>query len=321
VEANLFRHIMSPIKMNVRKGERVLILSDYKMDRIIYETLIEAVYFQGAIPVLVVIPPVEAFGNEPSEIVAKAAQECDLIIAVCSTSMSHTDAIRGATKKGVRHLAMGGATVESLTKGAATADYEQVLALSKKINEIMSKGKHVKVTSGEGTDIEFSIEGRTGFLLAGVLDENDGKAAFPDGEVATAPVEGTANGVIVVDGTVHHLGRLNNEIRWVVEKGRVVRMGGKREGEALTEFLRDHGDGDSYNLAEFAIGTNPKATITGNAQEAKKMLGTIHFALGDNISLGGHVYSKIHMDGMVMHPTVTIDDIEVLKDGKMLIGY
>ena len=51
MEANLFRYIVSPIKMNVRKGERVLILSDYKVDNLIYEALVTAVYFQEATPV------------------------------------------------------------------------------------------------------------------------------------------------------------------------------------------------------------------------------------------------------------------------------
>jgi len=317
---NLFRHVMVPVKMNVKQGERVLILSDYKMDLEIKEALITAVYFQEAIPVLLVIPPLEVFGNELPEIVEKAVLDCDLIIAVCSTSVSHTNAIRLGRKNGKRYYAMGGVTVESLTSGAATANYEQVYALSTKVAEIMTKGNNVKVLSEKGTNIEFSILGREGFPLAGIIDKN-GISGFPDGEAALSPVEGSANGVIVVDGTVHHIGRLKNEIWLTVENGRVIKIEGGLEAEQLKEFLEKNGDDNSYNLAEFAIGTNSAVkSNTENTQDYKKMLGTIHFGIGDNITLGGHTYSKIHMDTVVRNCSVIVDNIEVLRNGKMVLG-
>jgi leucyl aminopeptidase (aminopeptidase T) len=71
------------------------------------------------------------------------------------------------------------------------------------------------------------------------------------------------------------------------------------------------------NLAEFAIATNPKARLVDKMQEAKKGMGTIHFALGDNITLGGDTSSKTRLDGLILNPTVFLDGDRVIEDRKL----
>ena len=108
--------------------------------------------------------------------------ESDLLIAACSTAISHTESFRRAHEKGMRYLAMGGLTLDLLTNGAATADYDELEEITKKIAVMVTKSSKVKVTSEFGTDITFSIEGRPAFPLAGrPLPETKYKAAFPDG--------------------------------------------------------------------------------------------------------------------------------------------
>ena len=67
-------------------------------------------------------------------------------------------------------------------------------------------------------------------------------------------------------------------------------------------------DPNARNIAEFAIGTNPNARLIGNLAEDKKLMGTVHFAIGDNKSLGGGVEASIHLDGLMLKPTVTADN-------------
>jgi len=55
----------------------------------------------------------------------------------------------------------------------------------------------------------------------------------------------------------------------------------------LRKVLENRGDDTSYCIAEFAIGTNPRARCIDNSQEDKKTLGSIHIAIGDNLTLGG----------------------------------
>lgn len=95
----LFKYAAVPVQMNVKKGDTVVILTDDKTDSTIQNALVAAVYYEHAIPILVRIPAVKSFGNEPHKVAASALLEADLIIAACSTAMTHTDAIRNALQK------------------------------------------------------------------------------------------------------------------------------------------------------------------------------------------------------------------------------
>ena len=73
------------------------------------------------------------------------------------------------------------------------------------------------------------------------------------------------------------------------------------------------------NLAELGIGLNPLARIGPAITETKKRLGTAHFALGDNAGgYGGVVECPLHLDGMVLAATVTVDGIDLVRDGGLV---
>ena len=86
----------------------------------------------------------------------------------------------------------------------------------------------------------------------------------------------------------------------------------------MKKLLEPHGK-DAYNVAEFGIGTNDKAIITGKIIEDEKVMGTIHIAFGDNKSMGGSVRVASHLDGLVTSPTVWFDDQVIMRDGKFVI--
>ncbi|MFC1932733.1 aminopeptidase [Chloroflexota bacterium] len=307
-----------PVRLNVNKGENVLILTDTNVERVVYESLVAAVSEMEAVPVLLIIPPPAAFGHEPQEIAAVAISRADTLIAACSVSVTHTDAVREGLAAGVKYVAMGGVDSDILTHGAATADYDEVQQITGRLIEIMSKGNRVRVTSTQGSDITFSIKGRKGHPLDAIFRPGT-IACFPDGEAAWAPVEGTAQGLLIVDTSMHHIGKCHSPIRLTVKDGKVVNIEGENEADQLKKLLQDKGDDNSYNIGEFAIGTNPKARCTGNPQEDKKTLGSVHIAIGDSRSLGGTVSSRTHLDGIILRPTVYIDGKMITDNGKMLI--
>jgi len=226
--------------------------------------------------------------------------------------------VRKGLEAGVKYIAMGGVNSDMLTHGAATADYAEVNRITNRFTKILTRGEGVRVTSGQGTDITFSIKGRKGLPLAGIFHPGT-IACFPDGEAACAPVEGTAQGLIAVDASMHHVGRCQSPIRLTVKDGRVVRIEGKEEAELLRKVIETRGDDNSYNIAEFAIGTNPEARCIGNPQEDKKTFGSIHIALGDNLSMGGSTYSRTHLDGLILKPTVYVDDKMIIDNGRPVI--
>src|SRR3989339_1240315 len=103
-----------------------------------------------------------------------------------------------------------------------------------------------------------------------------------------------------------------------VKDGNVFSVDGASEDLHFLERLFEC-DTTARNIAEFAIGTNPNAGLIGNLAEDKKLRGTVHFAIGDNKSLGGVVESSIHLDGLMLKPTVWADNHILVEAGNLKV--
>ena len=71
--------------------------------------------------------------------------------------------------------------------------------------------------------------------------------------------------------------------------------------------------------AEASVGVNAKAVVRGIQREDKNIMGTLHFGLGTNVDVGGSIKSKIHMDGVILHPTLYVDGVKRIDNGKILV--
>jgi leucyl aminopeptidase (aminopeptidase T) len=205
-----------------------------------------------------------------------------------------------------------------MIKGAMTVDFEELKATTEKVAQVLSDADEIMVTSSAGTDVTFKITQRRAFSLDGYFHEDYGFAVLPPGEAPTCPVEGTTNGTIVFDYSMDSLGKLSTPLVLKIKEGKVVAVSGEGKDVHTIEQLFER-DQTARNIAEFAIGTNPKARLIGNLAEDKKLLGTVHFAIGDNESLGGQVRSSVHLDGLMLKPTVIADKKVLVEEGKILI--
>ncbi|MHB8158352.1 MAG: aminopeptidase [Desulfocucumaceae bacterium] len=315
----LLKNARRPLELNARPGQELLIVSDSQTERAVYEAFAAAAYDMGLEPNIMIMTARQMHGHEPTKTVAHAMKNTDVLIAAASTALTHTDAVRAALMAGVTYISMPGISVDLLTKGGATADYDEVGRITHNIAEVLRKSqKSVRITTEKGTDLTMSVTGRPILELAGVYKQG-AIACFPDGEVACAPVEGTCEGRLVVDLHMHSVGHIKKDIVLTVEKGRVVKIEGGDQAEQLKEIWMTSGDENSGNIAELALGTNPQSRLTGHVSEIKKKLGLVHIGIGDNRSLGGTVFSKTHMDAVIKNPTVIVDDTVVFENGKALI--
>lgn len=110
----------------------------------------------------------------------------------------------------------------------------------------------------------------------------------------------------------------NANIKIEVENGYAKRITGGILAKKLKLMLDKVGI-DARNIAEFGIGTNDSAKLSGVLLEDEKVMGTIHIALGNNVSMGGSVNVPIHLDGVVKKPTFWMDSQMLMKDGKLLV--
>ncbi|MGM0603281.1 MAG: aminopeptidase [Bacillota bacterium] len=303
--------------VQVKESDEVLVLVDPKKFNlgVAFTTICKGIAPNTN---LFIMPLAEAHGNEPSNLVAASMKAADVLFTITTYAITHTRARLAAHKAGTKSIILRGVTEEMFLEGALTVDFKELSKITSAMVDIMTKGSEVRVLSDNGTDVTFSIEGREAFPLDGFFHKNYGFATLPPGESPTSPVEGTAEGTIVFDTAMDNIGHLTDDIVMEVHKGHVTKISGGKEAEELRRIV-ENSDENATNIAEFAIGTNPNAKIVGNLAEDKKKSGTVHFAIGDNCSLGGNVESNIHLDGLMLKPTVIIDGREVVKNGVLTI--
>jgi leucyl aminopeptidase (aminopeptidase T) len=251
-------------------------------------------------------------------VLAAAMLASDVMLMAVTHSITHTTARKAASARGARAAILRSATVESMTEGAATADYPAIRRMTANLAARLGAASAVRLTSPEGTDLTLRIEGRSALALDGFATDPGTFTPFPTGEAAIVPLEGSAEGVFVFDHAIDNVGVLDAPIRCVVRDGRIVEAVGGRSAQVFRQLIAT--DPHAANIAEFAIGTNPKSRLRGNMAEDKVLLGVVHIGIGDSHTIGGLVESAIHVDAIILNPTVEIDGERIVERRRMLVG-
>jgi leucyl aminopeptidase (aminopeptidase T) len=302
--------------LGVSAGEEVLVVTDARKVGVA-KSIATAANAVGATTTVSVMPLLESHGNEPPTVVADAMAAADVCFTCTTHAITHTRSRLRAAEEGTRFGILRGVTEDMMVEGAMTVDFEELRRVTEALRDVHDAATEVRVTSKQGTDISFSVDGCSAFSLDGYYHEAEGFATLPPGESPTHPKEDTANGTIVVDVSMDNLGQLDEPLTLEIEDGFVADIDGGGQADELRDLV-ERSDENAGNLAEFAMGTNPEAKLIGNLAEDKKKEGTVHFAIGDNESLGGTRKSDIHLDGVLRTPTVELDGETVVKDGTLL---
>jgi aminopeptidase len=301
--------------LSVKKREKVLIITDQNKLPIAW-AIFDAALELGANVQLIRIPVGLTHGEEPPQPLPEYMRKFEIIIAPTTKSISHTNARRNASNSGVRIATMPDILEDTFLRAIDT-NYWQIAERNQAIAKLMTSAKMIKVTSPSGTDIMFSKEKRLPHTDTGLLPNPGDFANLPAGEVYVAPLEDTGRGVAVFDGSMAGIGLLEEPLVVTFKYGYAEDVKGFGS-EKLHNMLKSFGR-IACNLAEFGIGTNDKAQLCGSPLEDEKVIGTIHLALGDNISMGGKIAVAQHLDGIIKKPSVWFDDNLIMKDGIFMV--
>jgi leucyl aminopeptidase (aminopeptidase T) len=261
---------------------------------------------------------------EPAKNLAAAMEASDVIIITTNLEwanrFAHVNPVAASVSKGAK--------IGSVEEGMADWDLtkeeiDQTVARAEKLMSALEGVEWVRVTNPAGTDVKVCIKDRPPLKVVPIKGAGEMMGPVPLwGEVAYAAVEDKTEGVIVVDGImlgVGVFGSLKDTITWVIKDGRAVEISGGAEADRLRTVVAGS-DANANVVAEFAMGTSTKSP-RGSASE-KGLLGTVHFALGDNSHCypGGCSHSSLHLDGNLLNVTVETGDGRVLiKDGELVI--
>jgi leucyl aminopeptidase (aminopeptidase T) len=306
--------------LGIQAGEVVSIVTDSAdPDRIeIARAFWEEARAKGADVILAEMLPRKNSGEEPPAPIARLMAESNVVLCPTTKSLSHTQARRIASARGARIASLPRITKEMVIR-CLTADYGSIAALTRRVAEKLSRGSKFKVESALGTSLELERQGRFVDADTGLLTQRGEFGNLPAGEAFFAPMEATANGKIVFDGSVADLGKLAEPIELQVEHGIARIVSTSAAAQQLDRYLSAHRP-DAYNIAELGVGTNDRAIVSGNILEDEKVLGTVHIALGNNAGMGGTVSVPIHLDGLIRNATLYVDGEVILDKGTLVIS-
>jgi len=299
--------------LGVRSGEQVAVVVD-EQTRALGDRLRDAAEARGGEAVTVVMTARGEHGEEPPAPVAAALAAADVFVAPTSKSLSHTKARKAATDGGARGATLPGVTASMLARLMA-CDFETLQRRSAELARLLTAADEARITCLRGTDLRLDLTGRDG-----IADDGDltGELAFgnlPCGEGFTSPLGAEGR---MVTGCLASIGLpLGDPPVLTIEDGKLV-SASQPEGDRLLAAL-DAAGGQGRNVAELGIGTNERAELTGNILEDEKILGTVHVAFGASAGIGGTVSVPVHLDCLILEPTLEIGGERVLERGQLLL--
>lgn len=305
---------------HVKSGEKILIIADESTIEV--GRLLERAVLDITGDVSVMISKQEGMhGKEPSEQIALAMMNSDVVFGVTLFSMAHTDARFKACGKGARYLSLPDYNVEQLVRPALRVDFLNQAQIAKTIKRLLDKAKNVHVISEGGTDIKLEIDQRLANYCPGFCNRPGMMGSPPDIETNIAPHESESNGIIVVDGSIpcREIGLVDESIEIDVKSGSIVNISGGTQADTLEDVMDLSRYAKRGVLAEFGIGLNPEAELCGRMLEDEGCMGTVHFGFGSNAMIGGENKIDFHLDFVIKNPSITIDDFLVMDRGNLVL--
>lgn len=298
--------------LNVGEDEHVVIVNDGN-DQELVDALIDVARDEAGSCEYLEYEQPDRSGVEPPAEVVEALAESDVFIAPTVKSLSHTRARRNATDAGARGATMPGVN-RAMWNTSLRADYNEVARICRNIMEVISGATEATIKTPSGTDLSLEIEERYYMEDNGLIHEPGGFGNLPAGETFGAPVN--ASGTLIID----HFPIAPEGTRVEIRDNRAVSIEHPDgEGSELAETFEEV-DG-ARNLAEFGIGANPEAALIGTPLQDEKVLGTVHFAFGNNAAMvpegeDERVDAEFHDDSVCENPTVLVDGETLLEDGE-----
>jgi len=285
------------------------------------DPIVESLIAEGLLPRLMAKEATLHDHERSRELVLARSQEvADVVVALANNSTSHTRFRLLVNAAGGRFASLPHFDPEMFFT-SMQVDWHTLAERTNRLAEAVNAATEILVETPNGTRMRIGKAGRQAKGDDGLLTAAGSFGNLPAGEVYLAPLEGTSEGVMVLEyGPTR---KLSSPLELIVRNGTVVEIRGEEQHRQWLEGRFAESD-KNRNIAELGIGTNDRATRPDNILEAEKILGTIHIALGDNSGFGGTVQTPFHEDYVFYRPTLTAvaangSHTELLRDGTLLI--
>lgn len=312
--------------LKLKAGESLLVVTD-EARLPIGEAFRDAAKGMGALAEIYVLPenerPLSEIPSDLSGLLKDRSVFINTLTSFAEETPFRIKLIKAGIAVGARVGHGPGITEGMMIEGPMSVNYPEVAGVGRRLMAAFDNANKVHLTAPGGTDVTFSIAGRPFETDLEITPGHMGN--LPPGEVWCAPVEDSADGVIVSDGSIGDLGQVPSAVTIEVEGGRATAF--SCDQSPFLEKIKELTSVDDMAsvIGEFGIGVNPKARITGNLLEDEKAGKTAHIAFGNNETMpGGKNKSKTHRDFLFHKPTIKVTYADgskntVMKQGDVVV--
>lgn len=305
--------------MAVQAGESAVVVTDDGRPAAIADALMAALRAADAEGVLVRMN-VQLGRKEPPAPVRAAIASATVVLAPTTVSLTYSDTLLEARGRGARVMTMPLISEPTFVR-AGTVVLEELAATTRAVAARLGRGRRLRLTSREGTDLNVELGGHAPEFIDGLCRAPGDYDQVPAGVASVLAIK--TEGVIVADASASHVGSLGSPLRVEVRDSRIVAVEGGAEAADLLRWLGAAQDPQVYHCAaEVGVGTNRWARHVSSpvfSMEGVRVRGWVHVGFGDNHSLpGGWLTAKLHGDLLLSKCRLEIDGEALAEDGRLL---
>ena len=298
----------------ISPGQEVLITADTAADWRVAQATAAAVHTVGGIPTLISYPTLAEPMQDAPAPVTGAAIAADVWINYSVAYQLYSKAYRQAIDAGCVYVELTGMDVDMLVRTVGRVDYAAMQEMATRLYVLSQAAGKVRITSDLGTDLTMAIDPAGDPFFEDPPSEG-GYAQMLGGQSGYMAHRESYQGVLVYDGTIWppaSIGLLGEPVRLIIEDGYVTRVEGGRQARAYETWLAEFDHPAARLMDHSCYGFNPGVTEpTGRILEDERVFGCMQFGLGAS-AMG----SPIHSDGVVLSPSVWLDDIQIQDHGR-----
>lgn len=297
----------------VKSGQTVLITADSQADLHVARATAQAVEALGAFAIVETYPTVRAMAEPPESVAAVAATAHHWINFSVGYHLYSAAYEETLAQDGV-YLELTGMDVDMMIRTIGRVDNDLLTKVRDVLYTKSQAADTLRLTSPAGCDLQMVID-KAGDPFWESYPTDTGFGQMLGGQSGCMIVRESVNGTMVFDGAAwppDEVGLLNNPIIMTVTDGYITRFDGGAEAKLYEAWLHAAGNRDALIFDHFCYGFNPGVQRpTGKILEDERVFGCVQ------VGVGAPAYgSPTHSDGVVLKPSVWLDDRELQRNGQ-----
>ncbi len=296
--------------LETKPGQSLLVVSEPRCAPI-SQTFRKVAMSEHLDPIFIELPATPQKPALLSEVFRKMMQAVEKALVIhTKTDAAMVNYLRGQTH--TRVVLVSGADEDSLHR-SMEVNHKRLSEHCRKLADILTIGRTLKLTSENGTDLKVSVTQMKGAAESAPLNGALSCGSLPTGRAYISPVTNSAQGILVLHAVAGQKSSGSQAVQIKIRDGKIAQIKGGRAAQVLRQLLRIGGDSTRL-LVEIGFGLNDKAKLGHSALEDEKVLGTAHIGFGD---LSGPGKSPaVFARGIINTPCMTIDGQKIMDLGK-----